>query len=119
MAFIKMNDINNRSESYTFRFVANKFIQREWPSYGMAITVILIAALTHQEWLPIFTAKVQEKYHIGLGIDLFMVLIGCLGQYFIYKRLGKMAKQPVPDDLPTKDIPDMSKTAEQNKNAKP
>lgn len=108
MGFIKMNDINNRSDSYTFRFVANKFIQREWPSYGLAITIILIASLTHEEWLPIFTSKVQDKYHIGLGVDLFMVLFGCLGQYFVYKRLGKMAKQPTPDELPKKDIPDLT-----------
>lgn len=119
MAFIKMNDINQRNETYTFRFVFNKFIQREWPSYGLAITVIIIAALTHGEWLAIFTQKVKERYNIGLGVDLFMVLFGCVGQYFIYKKLGKMAKQPAPDELPKTDIPDLSKTAAENKNIKP
>ena len=99
MAFIKMADINKMSESYTFGYVLGKFTKREWPSYGLALVVILTACLSYEEWLPLFTSKIKDKYNVTIGVKLFMVLFGCLGQYLIYKRLGKMAKQPPPDEI--------------------
>ena len=96
MAFIKMNDISKRSDTYTFGNVFPRFIRREWPSYGLSLIVILITALTHDEWINIFVQKFSESFGIPVGIHLAMVLWGLAGQYLIYKKLGKLAKQPLP-----------------------
>ena len=98
MAFIKMNDINNRNESYTFKIVFHKFMSREWPSYGLSILVVLIASLTHDEWLKWFTTgKLKDIIEVPVGVKIAMILFGIVGQYFIYKKFGKLAK-PLADN---------------------
>lgn len=94
MAFIKMNDINNRNESYTFGIVWNLFLRREWPSYGLSIIVVFITAFTHDEWIVWFTGE-KIKIDVPIGVKLGMVVWGAFGQYLIYKRFGKMAKQVI------------------------
>ena len=92
MAFVKMNDINKLSDNHTFRFVFNKFWQREWPSYGLSIIIIGATALTHEEWVGYFTSTVKEKFGMPLGVNLSMISWGFIGQYVVYKILGKMTK---------------------------
>lgn len=99
MALVKMNDINKRNESYTFWLVVRKFSQREWPSYSLSLVIIFTAALTHEEWIPLLVSKkipdTEVFNEIGGLLKLSMVAVGCVGQYFIYKRLGKLTKEQV------------------------
>ncbi|MBL7737577.1 MAG: hypothetical protein JNK14_00025 [Chitinophagaceae bacterium] len=94
MAFVKMNDINQMNENYTFSIAFHKFISREWPSYGLAIVVVFATALTHEEWMRLLkSGKLsidQTISIIGGYLKLSMIAWGALGQYFIYKRFGKM-----------------------------
>jgi hypothetical protein len=92
MALVKMNDINNMNDNYTFKIVTAKFLSREWPSYALSILIVLVTCLTHDEWLSAFAdggplAKIAE---VPIGVKLAMVLWGIAGQYFLYKLLGKM-----------------------------
>lgn len=92
MAFVKMNDINNLCDDYTFKDSFGKFIGREWPSYGLAIVIVFLSALSHEEWLPWFQGdgKLAKLAEVPLGVKLSMTGWGALGQYFIYKKFGKM-----------------------------
>lgn len=96
MAFVKMNDLNKRSETTTFKSVLSEFIRREWPSYGLSLSIILTTALTHDEWLKIFkSGKIPGGDFfdvVGGYVKLSMVAWGAIGQYLIYKWLGKMNK---------------------------
>lgn len=97
IAFIKMNDINKNSADHTFGTVFTQFVKTEWPSYGLSLTVILITCLTHDEWTALFKsghlpAGVEFYDYIGGYVKLSMVAWGAVGQYLIYKWLGKMGK---------------------------
>lgn len=103
MAFLKMKDINDMNENYTFNIVVNKFLKREWPSYGLSLIIIITAALSHDEWLQVFVDKVQQQYNVTLGVDLFMFLFGGIGQYLIYKKWGKMKTPEAAQKLDAKE----------------
>jgi hypothetical protein len=92
MAFIKMKDISDMNETYNFKMAVDKFMSREWPSYGLALVIIFTTALTHDEWLVWFerNGRLASLSEVPLGVKLSMVFWGCLGQYFIYKKIGKM-----------------------------
>jgi len=92
MAFVKMRDINDMNEDYTFKITFNKFMQREWPSYGLSLVIILLTSLTHEEWIVWFApdGKLGKITEVPIGVKLGMAAWGALGQYFIYKKWGKM-----------------------------
>lgn len=105
MAFVKMKDINDMVEDYTFSIVFNKFIQREWPSYGLALVVIIATSLTHDEWLTWFTdgGALSKFAEVPIGVKIGMIGWGCLGQYFIFKKWGKMKNTDAIKKLDDKD----------------
>lgn len=92
MAFVKMKDINDMNDEYTFSITFNKFIGREWPSYGLSIVIILATCLTHEEWLVWFEpgGALGKLSEAPIGVKIGMIGWGALGQYFIYKKWGKM-----------------------------
>lgn len=92
MALVKMNDINKMNDQYTFKIVVNKFLSREWPSYSLSLVIVLVTCLTHDEWIVWFQdgGKLANVADVPLGVKLAMVLWGIVGQYFLYKVLGKM-----------------------------
>ncbi len=92
ITFVKMNDINQMNDNYTFKIVVTKFLSREWPSYCLSILIVFVTCLTHDEWLQWFAdgGPLQKVAEVPIGVKLAMVLWGIAGQYFLYKVLGKM-----------------------------
>lgn len=97
MIFSKVNDLNKKPENDALDFwgVMSKFFKKEWAAYGASLTIVLIASLTHDEWIVWFSAdgKLGQLVEVPLGAKLGMVLYGMVGHYFLYKYwLGKMDK---------------------------
>lgn len=92
MALVKMNDINKMNDQYTFKIVVNKFLSREWPSYVLSIVIVFATCTTHEEWLVWFKdgGALSKVAEVPIGVKLAMILWGVVGQYFLYKMLGKM-----------------------------
>lgn len=94
--FKKINDLNKKPENdlLTFSQTMQKFFRKEWASYGMSITLILICAFTHDEWIRWFEAggKLEQVAEVPLGVKLCMTMFGFSSQYICYFILGKLDK---------------------------
>lgn len=97
MIFTKVNDLNHKPENdaLNFRQTLKKFFRKEWASYGASVTLVFIAAFSHDEWLLWFTTgKLSTIIEVPLGIKLAMACFGAMGHYLLYKFwLGKLDKQ--------------------------
>lgn len=93
MILVKVNDLNHLPENdlLTWRQVISKFFRKEWASYFASITLVVISACSHDEWLIWFTSgKLSELTSgIPLGVKLAMTLWGMIGHYLLYKWLSK------------------------------
>lgn len=97
MMFSKINDLNHKPENdlLTFGQTMNKFFKKEWASYFASITLVIIAAATHDEWIVWFRpgGKLENVTEVPLGVKLCMTLFGMIGHYILYKfLLGKLDK---------------------------
>lgn len=97
MVFSKINDLNHRPENdlLSFNQVLSKFFRKEWASYGASVTMVCIAAFSHDEWIKWFVkgGKLESVVEVPLGVKLCMTLFGMVGHYFLYKfLLGKLDK---------------------------
>lgn len=98
MVFSKINDLNKKPENelLTFNQTMNKFFKKEWAAYGASFTTVLIASMTHDEWLVWFSpeGKLGKLSEVPIGVKLGMVCFGMIGHYILYKFvLGKLDKQ--------------------------
>lgn len=97
MIFSKVNDINKKPENDLFNFkqILAIFFKREWAAYGASFTTVVIAAMTHDEWLIWFSpeGKLSKLSEVPIGVKLGMVCFGMVGHYILYKFiLGKLDK---------------------------
>lgn len=94
--FSKINDLNHKPENDALSFgqTMQKFFRKEWASYAASITLVCIAASSHDEWIGWFTTgKLSNVVEVPLGVKLCMTLFGMVGHYAIYKfLLGKLDK---------------------------
>ncbi len=98
MVFTKINDLNHKPENDALNFsqTMNLFFRKEWASYAASVTVVLIASLTHDEWLQWFApdGKLAAVASVPIGVKLGMVMFGMVGHYLLYKFvLGKLDKK--------------------------
>ena len=98
MVFAKINDLNHKPENDKLNFgqTMSKFFNKEWASYGASVTLIVIASLTHEEWLVWFSpdGKLGRFAEVPIGVKLGMVMFGMIGHYLLYKFvLGKLDKK--------------------------
>ena len=93
MVFSKINDLNHRPENdlLTFKQTMYKFFRKEWASYGASIILVLIASLTHDEWLVWFSpeGKLGKLAEVPIGIKIGMVVFGMVGHFVIYKYVSE------------------------------
>jgi hypothetical protein len=98
MIFVKINDLNHKPENDLLNFndVLRKFFRKEWASYAVSITIVIIASFTHDEWMVWFKegGKLNSIVDVPLGVKLCMALFGAVGHHLMYKFwLGKLDKQ--------------------------
>jgi hypothetical protein len=98
MVFSKVNDLNHKPENdlIDFKQVMRKFLTKEWAAYGASFTTVLIASMTHDEWLIWFSpdGKLSKLAEVPIGVKLGMVAFGMVGHWVLYKFvLGKLDKK--------------------------
>jgi len=90
---LKVKDINDGCTECTFKSVWSKFIKTDWPSFSVSLIIVLVAAITHNEWGGLGSDNVPgdgifEKILSAPNIVMFFV--GLVGQWAVYKYwLGK------------------------------
>lgn len=88
--FFKMQDITNANDNLNLKQVAALFFRKCWASYGASITTVLLYAITHENWIELFTGE-KESHSIVtkiMGMVMLMgALVGFLAQYGAYRYL--------------------------------
>ena len=98
MILTKINDLNHKPENNdkNFKDIMSQFFKKEWAAYGASVTVVVLASLTHDEWLPMFSEGGKLSgfiENVPIGVKVGMIFFGMVGHYFLYKFwLGKMDK---------------------------
>lgn len=97
MLWVKINDLSDMKEELTVKKTIVLFLHKEWKSYGFSITVAIIYAGAHDEWMRmIMTSKLTPDLLIsqaGAAPLITSALFGIVTQYAGYKwLLGKLEK---------------------------
>ncbi len=91
--FLKVKDINESCADCSIKKVWLDFAKHEWPSYSASFIIILVAALSHNEWggLNSDNLPVDSVFKGILSAPkLVMYFVGLVGQWAVYKYwLGK------------------------------
>lgn len=92
--FIKMQDITNANDNLNFKQVAALYFKKAWASYGVSVAAVILYAVTHENWIQIFTGEGETKSHpiITQLIGMVMVMgamVGFIFQYGYYKLVMK------------------------------
>ena len=84
---VKIQDITNENPNLDFKQVGRLFMKKATASYLASITILLVYALTHDEWAVAFTGPESNGLvHRILGLQMVMAFFVAGGmQWGIYK----------------------------------
>ena len=88
--FLKLQDITNANDNLNFWQTLSLFWRKCWASYFASIITVITYAVTHENWITLFTGDTNSHSIVSKIIGFVVLvgfLVGFLAQYGAYKYL--------------------------------
>jgi hypothetical protein len=97
--FLKMQEICNANDLLNFRQVMMLYFKKCWATYAASLIMIVLYAVTHEDWIKIFTKKPDAHSVVTEYIGFVMIIGAAVGaavqlgvQYIVLRRLDRILK---------------------------